>query len=67
MAQEQLKQLQDRIPSEEEISDVAPDEKLTQEIAQHMLTVRYLTVSITHHSSMVVIITFSIGQLRVYF
>lgn len=52
MAQEQLKQLQDRIPSEEEISDVAPDEKLTQEIAQHMLTVRYLTDSLEFTSSM---------------
>lgn len=44
-AQEQLKQLQGHIPSEEEFTDVAPDEQLTQQMAQQMLTVRYLTVS----------------------
>lgn len=57
-AQEQLKQLQNRIPSEEEFTDIAPDEHLTQQIAQQMLTVRYLTVShpLLHHISHLVIL-----------
>jgi len=44
VAQKQLKQLQDFIPSEEEFAEVAPNEQLTQQVAQQMLTVRYLTV-----------------------
>ena len=44
-AQDQLKELQKQIPSEDEVpSESGPDEQLTQQVAQQMLAIRYLTV-----------------------
>ena len=51
--QEKLKQLQNDIPSEEEFTDITPDEQLTQQIAQQMLAIRYLTVGIICYSSII--------------
>lgn len=63
VAQEQMKQLQHHIPSEEEFSDVTPDEQLTQQIAQQVLTVRYLTVSDPLLSSMLLLLQHSLIRM----